>query len=45
LAHALQEKGKPFEMMIYPEGAHGIGGPRARCHLFRMITRFFAEPL
>ena len=45
LAAALQEAGRPFRMMIYPKGAHGIGDAKARCHLFEMITRFFEETL
>lgn len=26
LAHALQEAGKPFEMMLFPNAGHGVGG-------------------
>ncbi|MBU0754549.1 MAG: DPP IV N-terminal domain-containing protein, partial [Planctomycetes bacterium] len=45
LAYALQLANKPFEMMIYPEGDHGIGDAHIRVHLYDMITRFFEENL
>jgi len=45
LAKALQDKGRPFRLMIYPGKSHGIGSGETRVHLFNMITEFFLENL
>ncbi len=45
LTEALQQRSKPFEMMVYPGKAHGITGRGARLHLYRMIDAFFAREL
>ena len=45
MADALQEAGKPFEMMVYPGRNHGISGGGTRLHLFTLATDFFEEAL
>jgi dipeptidyl-peptidase-4 len=45
LIQALQDKGRPFRLMIYPGKSHGIGGEETRIHLFQMITDFLLENL
>ena len=45
LADALIKAGKDFEMMIYPEGKHGIRADASRIHLFRKIQKFFADKM
>jgi dipeptidyl-peptidase-4 len=45
LARELIKAGKDFDLMIYPGGAHGIGGNKERAHLFNKLTRFFEEHL
>ncbi|MFO7977870.1 MAG: S9 family peptidase [Bacteroidales bacterium] len=42
---ALVEADVPFQMMIYPNHNHGIGGGNARLHLFRELTRFLEDNL
>ena len=46
-AYALQQAGKPFEMMIYPRQRHGVTDPRSNAHLrqlmFDFIMRSIAE--
>ena len=42
--HPLERAGKPFELMIYPQKAHGVTGP-VRKHLLETTTRFFEEKL
>ncbi|PIO48599.1 MAG: S9 family peptidase [[Chlorobium] sp. 445] len=44
LAKKLQELGKPFQAMFYPEQYHGIRGP-ARFHLHQLMTQFILEKL
>lgn len=44
MADALQKEGKQFEMMIYPQKAHGVTGS-ARNHLNEMMTDFFVRTL
>ncbi len=44
MADALQRAGKPFQMMIYPQKSHGVGGA-ARSHLNQMMTDFFEKAL
>lgn len=45
LVQALQEAGKPFDLMMYPNKTHAIGGAAAQTHLFRMMTAFVEEHL
>jgi len=45
LAAELIKAGKDFDFMVYPGGGHGIGGNKARAHLFTKLTRFFEEKL
>lgn len=45
LMKALQDAGKPFELMTYPGAKHGISGQQSQLHVYRMITRFFVEKL
>ncbi|MFB3828451.1 MAG: S9 family peptidase [Bryobacteraceae bacterium] len=44
MADALQRANKRFEMMIYPQKAHGVTGP-ARKHLLEATTEFFERSL
>jgi len=37
---ALEQAGKPFELMLYPQKAHAVTGP-ARKHLYETMTEFF----
>jgi dipeptidyl-peptidase-4 len=39
-AYALQEAGKPFEMMIYPRSRHGVSDPELYWHLQRTTLDF-----
>jgi dipeptidyl-peptidase-4 len=41
---ALQRAGKPFQLMVYPQKSHGVGG-RYREHLNALQTQFFEEAL
>ena len=45
MAFALQNAGKPFEMMIYPRKLHGIRGRDTQVHLFNAITAYFLKEL
>ena len=45
LVNALQQAGKPFEMMVYPGNRHGVRNPPQRLHLYRLMTDFFRENL
>jgi len=45
LVDALQQKVRPFELMIYPGKAHGISGRAAQHHVFDMSFRFFDRQL
>ncbi|MDA1183936.1 MAG: S9 family peptidase [Acidobacteria bacterium] len=38
--YALQQAGKPFEMMIYPRQRHGVTDPRLNAHLRRLMFDF-----
>jgi dipeptidyl-peptidase-4 len=42
--NALQQAGKPFETLIYPQKSHGVTGKASR-HMREGITRFFVESL
>jgi dipeptidyl-peptidase-4 len=37
LVYALQNAGKQFEMMVYPENRHGVGRPAQRQHLTTLM--------
>jgi dipeptidyl-peptidase-4 len=41
----LQQAGKQFRFMLYPQKTHSIAGSDTRLHLFRMLTDFVAEHL
>ena len=45
LMTALQEAGKPFELMVYPDKAHAIAGDKARYHLYRTMHEFLQRVL
>ena len=45
LAQALQKAGKPFRLMMYPKGRHGIGDPAQNRHLRAMMLAFTEETL
>lgn len=45
LVRELIAAGKDFDFMVYPGGRHGIGGDKARSHLYTRLTRFFEENL
>ena len=42
---ALIKAGKPFRLMLYPNKTHGISGPEARTHLFKMMEDFWNKEL
>ena len=44
-AYALQQAGKPFQMMIYPGSAHGVSDPELTLHLRRMMLDFTMQNL
>lgn len=44
MAEALEKAGKQFEMVIYPQKTHGVGGPLRR-HLMETATEFFERTL
>ncbi|HEX5829957.1 MAG TPA: alpha/beta fold hydrolase, partial [Gemmatimonadaceae bacterium] len=44
-AHTLEEAGKPFYMLLYPNHTHAINGGNAQAHLFGMLTRFVKDNL
>jgi dipeptidyl-peptidase-4 len=43
--NALIEKGKQFDLMLYPGRDHGIGDPAARKHLFQLMLAFWEREL
>ncbi|HEV2130110.1 MAG TPA: alpha/beta fold hydrolase, partial [Longimicrobiaceae bacterium] len=45
LAHRLQEAGKPFYMMLYPNQTHAISGGNLPVHLYNTFTQFLADNL
>jgi dipeptidyl-peptidase-4 len=45
LANALQQAGKDFQLMLYPNSRHGIRDKRQIYHLHRSMTRFLKENL
>ncbi len=40
LISAMQSRAQPFEIMVYPGQAHGVGGPQISVHLWRTILNF-----
>jgi dipeptidyl-peptidase-4 len=42
---ALTEAGKQFDLFIYPNKNHGIGGRKTRIHLYTLMTNFIMEKL
>ena len=45
MAQALQEAGKEFRLMIYPDQAHAVHQPSQLWHLAKMTDRFLLEQL
>ncbi len=45
LAEALIAQNKQFDMMLYPNRNHGIGGGNASRHLYALMVRYFEENL
>ncbi len=45
LMSALQEKGRPFELMTYPGGKHGVSLPWMKKHAYNTIADFFDRKL
>ncbi len=41
LMAALQERRRPFELMTYPGGKHGVVGEANQVHLYTQVQRFF----
>ena len=41
---ALQKAGKPFDLLLYPQKSHGVGGP-VRRHMLEAMTAFFERHL
>ncbi len=44
-ANALQQSGKPFELMVYPNNRHGISNPNQSWHQFQLMTEFLKRTL
>jgi dipeptidyl-peptidase-4 len=42
---ALQKANKQFDLMIYPDKAHGISGGNTRLHLYNKMTNFILDNL
>lgn len=45
LIAALQDKSVPFELMVYPGGAHGLKGRGTQLHVYRTLAAFFERRL
>ncbi|MCA9737503.1 MAG: S9 family peptidase [Gemmatimonadetes bacterium] len=45
LVDALQQAGKDFDLMIYPNRTHAIEGTRSQMHLYRMMLGWLQEHL
>lgn len=43
MQRALQNAGKQFESVFYPDKSHGIGGAKTRLHLYTKMTNFLLE--
>ncbi|HEY9449321.1 MAG TPA: prolyl oligopeptidase family serine peptidase, partial [Gemmatimonadaceae bacterium] len=41
----LEELGKPFYMLLYPNRTHSISGGNTSFHLYTMFTKFIKENL
>lgn len=41
----LQNRGKPFELMTYPGGKHGMSTPAMKKHVFNTLKRWFDRQL
>ena len=44
MADALEQAGRLFQMVVYPQKAHGVSGP-VRRHLNQTMAEFFEEAL
>jgi dipeptidyl-peptidase-4 len=44
-AYALQQAGKPFQMMMYPRSPHGVSDPQLATHLRRIMLDFTTQNL
>jgi dipeptidyl-peptidase 4 len=44
MANALERAGKQFELMVYPQKAHGVTGP-VRKQMLEGLTQFFEKNL
>ena len=44
MMNALQQAGKPYESLIYPQKSHGVSG-KARAHMMQQQTTFFEQML
>jgi dipeptidyl-peptidase-4 len=44
-AYELQKAGKPFQMMIYPQSAHGVSDPQLATHMRQMMLEFTRKHL
>ncbi len=42
---ALQQAGKQFQLMVYPENRHAVRDPMQRLHLYQLMTDFFNSNL
>ena len=45
MAKKLQDEGKQFELMLYPNKNHSISGAGIQKHLYEMMTNFFLRTL
>jgi dipeptidyl-peptidase-4 len=45
MAKKLQELGKQFELMLYPNKNHSISGAETQRHLYELMTNFFLRTL
>ena len=45
MIYALENAGKPFDMMLYPRKLHSIRGKNTRIHLFHTITEYILKTL
>jgi dipeptidyl-peptidase-4 len=45
MVHNLEEAGKQFRLMIYPNKTHSIAGTTTQVHLFTLINDFFRDRL
>jgi len=45
MVSALQKANKQFDLMVYPDKAHGISGGNTRLHLFNMLTDYVLKNL